>query len=203
MYDVSKIDSIFVINLKKYMQQNNLQQNQLAEKINTSSATVSLWLSGERFPRMDKIEKMCKLFHCSKSDLLEDNSKKKNKIPILGRVVAGYPNYALEEVIGYIEYDGDTDGLFSLEIKGDSMIPLINPKDTIICRQQSVVENGDIAIVLVNGNDATCKKIKRSKDGIQLIPFNNVYDVLYYTNKEIEELPVRIIGKVIELRREF
>ena len=75
--------------------------------------------------------------------------------------------------------------------------------DVVIVRKQEDVDNGDIAIVLVNGDEATVKKIKKFDGGINLIPTNPEYDVITYTNNEIISLPVRIIGKVVELRANF
>lgn len=75
--------------------------------------------------------------------------------------------------------------------------------DVVIVRKQEDIDSGDIAIVLVNGNEATIKKIIKFNGGINLIPSNPAYDVITYTNKEIEELPVRVIGKVVELRAKF
>lgn len=73
--------------------------------------------------------------------------------------------------------------------------------DVVIVRRQDDVESGDVAIVLVNGNEATVKRVKKQEDGITLIATNtSVYEPHYYSNKEIEELPVRILGKVVELR---
>lgn len=71
----------------------------------------------------------------------------------------------------------------------------------MIVRKQSDVESGDTAIVLINGNDATVKQVKKSEEGIMLIANNNaVYSPRFYSNKEIQELPVQVIGKVVELR---
>ena len=89
---------------------------------------------------------------------------------------------------------------FGLVIRGDSMQPRMLDGDVIIIRQQEDVDNGDVAVVLVNGNDATVKKIKKTELGIQLIPYNPAFDIIFYTNDEIENLPVRIMGKVVELR---
>lgn len=75
--------------------------------------------------------------------------------------------------------------------------------DVVIVRKQEDVDNGDIAIVLVNGDEATVKKIKKFDGGINLIPTNPEYDVITYTNEQIDKLPVRIIGKVVELRAKF
>ena len=73
--------------------------------------------------------------------------------------------------------------------------------DVVIVRRQDDVDSGDVAIVLVNGDEATVKRVKKQEDGITLIANNiSVYEPHYYSNKEIEELPVRILGKVVELR---
>ena len=92
---------------------------------------------------------------------------------------------------------------FALQIKGSSMEPKFSEGDVVVVRKQEDVDNGDIAIVLVNGNEATVKKIKKFENGINLIPTNPEYDVLTYSTEEIENLPVRIIGKVVELRAKF
>ena len=83
------------------------------------------------------------------------------------------------------------------------MEPRIAQGDVVIVRKQSDVDTGDIAVVLVNGNEATIKKIKKRPDGIMLIPINTNYEVMFYNNTEIEELPVLILGKVVELRAKF
>ena len=62
------------------------------------------------------------------------------------------------------------------------------------------MDSGDIAVVLVNGDDATVKRIKKSPQGVTLIPSNPAYEPMYYSNEEIESLPVQILGRVVELR---
>lgn len=126
------------------------------------------------------------------------------RIPVLGRVVAGIPIEAVEEILDYEEITPElaaTGEFFALKIRGHSMEPRMMEGDVVIVRRQDDVESGDIAIVLVNGNEATVKRVKKQEDGITLIATNtSVYEPHYYSNKEIEELPVRILGKVIELR---
>ncbi|MBR2354619.1 MAG: S24 family peptidase, partial [Clostridia bacterium] len=85
----------------------------------------------------------------------------------------------------------------------DSMEPRMTTGDVVIVRSQPTAETGDIAIILVGDNDATCKKIKMTPEGIMLISLNPAYEPMFYNNKEIEQLPIRIIGKVIELRAKF
>lgn len=126
------------------------------------------------------------------------------RIPVLGRVVAGIPIEAVEEILDYEEITPElaaSGEFFALKIRGHSMEPRMMEGDVVIVRRQDDVESGDVAIVLVNGNEATVKRVKKQEDGIALIATNtSVYEPHYYSNKEIEELPVRILGKVVELR---
>lgn len=134
------------------------------------------------------------------------SGKKGVTINVLGRVAAGIPIEAIEDIIDTEEITGElakTGEFFGLKIKGDSMVPNICDGDVVIVRQQNDAENGDIVIATVNGDDATCKRLKKYRDGIELISNNPSYKPMEYSNKEIEQKPVRIIGKVVELRRKF
>ena len=127
-------------------------------------------------------------------------------IKVLGRVAAGIPIEAVEDVIDTEEITEEmaaTGTYFGLQIKGDSMVPNICDHDIVIVRQQEDAETGDTVIALVNGDDATCKRLKKYHDGIELIPNNPNFEPIYFSNEEIQNKPVRIIGKVVELRRKF
>lgn len=129
------------------------------------------------------------------------------RIPVLGRVVAGIPIEAVEEILDYEEITPElaaTGEFFALQVRGDSMLPTLKDGDVVIVKKQPTVDSGDIAIVLVNGNDATVKEIKESPAGITLIGHNvAVYTPHFYSNHDIESLPIQIIGKVVEMRRKF
>ena len=75
--------------------------------------------------------------------------------------------------------------------------------DVVIVRQQDDAESGDIVIALVNGDDATCKRLRKYRDGIELISNNPAYQPMFFSNEEIQTKPVKIIGKVVELRGKF
>lgn len=75
--------------------------------------------------------------------------------------------------------------------------------DVVIIKLQKTIENGEIAAVLVNGNDVTLKQVKKENNGLWLIPFNSAFPHLFYSKKECAELPVRILGKMVELRAKF
>ena len=200
--------AIFVENLKKQMRLNNKSQADLSEDLNLPFTTISNWYRGIRYPRPDKMQLLADYFGIRMEELISNSINNSGiKIPILGTVIAGIPVTAVEDIIGYEEINekmarcGD---YFALEIKGDSMEPKMSKGDIVIVKQQNTVENGQIAIVLVNGDEATVKKVRFRDNGIELIAFNSyVYEPHFYSAKEIEELPVKIIGRVVELRAKF
>ncbi len=128
------------------------------------------------------------------------------KIPVYGAVAAGIPFDAITDIEDYEEISADMakcGEYAALRIHGDSMEPRMTEGDVVIVRVQSTIENGETAIVIVNGDESTCKKIKKTPEGILLISTNPKYEPMFYSNKQIEELPVRIFGKVVELRAKF
>ncbi len=125
------------------------------------------------------------------------------RIPVLGSVAAGIPIEAVEDILDYEEITPElaaTGEFFALKIKGQSMEPRMLDGDVVIVRKQDDADSGDIAVVLVNGDEATVKKIRKQTDGLSLIPNNPSYDIMFFTPAQVQQLPVRIIGKVVELR---
>lgn len=124
-------------------------------------------------------------------------------IPVLGRVQAGIPVEAVEEVLDYEEIPhalAATGEYFALSVRGDSMEPRICAGDVVIVRKQADCDSGDLVVVLVNGSEATIKRIKKVPDGIVLVPNNPAYEAMFYSKADIAGLPVSILGKVVELR---
>ncbi|MGM9682903.1 MAG: LexA family protein, partial [Eubacteriales bacterium] len=105
-----------------------------------------------------------------------------------------------EEISETMAHNGE---YIALRIKGDSMEPRMKTGDVIIVRLQNDVDNGEIAVVRANGDEATCKKIKKTPEGLMLLSLNPEYEPIFYTAKQVQELPVSIIGKVVELRAKF
>lgn len=127
-------------------------------------------------------------------------------INVLGRVAAGTPIEAIEDIIDTEEISEEmasTGEFFGLQIDGDSMEPKMSEGDVVIVRQQDDAESGDTVIALVNGSDATCKRLKKYDGGIMLISTNPSYEPMIFNNEEIANTPVKIIGKVVELRAKF
>ncbi len=185
----------------------------LADKTNMSKSTLQRYETGtiKNLP-LDKLEVLASALQTTPSYLMgwdevkEDPKKKGIKIPVLSRVAAGIPIEMIEDILDYEEISGDMakhGEYFALKIQGDSMTPRICNNDVVIVRQQDNAENGDIVITAINGDDAMCKRLQKYNDGIALISLNPQYDPIYLKNDEIDEKPVRIIGKVVELRGKF
>lgn len=197
-----------------------ITQKEVADFVGVSEATVSRWESGHiDNMRRDRIAALSKILRMSPLAIMgiddtDLSTRLPNmisidartfRVPIVGRVAAGRPIVADEEIIGYEyidnKYSKDGHEYFGLRIVGKSMEPRILEGDVVIVRQQEDVDSGDIAIVMVNGDEATVKRVKKQEDGITLIATNtSVYEPHFYSNQEIRDLPVRILGKVVELR---
>ncbi len=192
--------------LKLLRNQKHLSQAQLAKEIGVSSSTIAMWESGEREPKnYETLEIIADFFNVN-MELLLTGTIAPTRIPVLGKVVAGIPLDAIEDIIDYEEIPhsmAKSGEFFALQIKGDSMEPRIKEGDVVIVRKQPDVESGEVAIVLVNGDEATIKKVQKFNGGINLVPSNPAYEVKTYSKDDIESLPVSIIGKVVELRAKF
>ena len=201
--------------IKQLREANSLTQEELAKRLETSKQTIYKYENQiiTNIPS-DKIEILAKIFKVSPVYLMgwdetneESPPKKKGvKIPVLGRVAAGVPIEMIEDILDYEEITEDMakhGEYFALKIQGDSMTPRIWNNDVVIVRQQDDAENGDIVIAAINGDDAVCKRLQKYNDGIALISLNPQYEPIYFKRDEIYEKPVRIIGKVVELRGKF
>ena len=202
-------------NIKQKRLENNLTLEEVAKKVGVAKATVQKWESGLiANMRRDKIILLAEALHTTPAYILgiDDNSMLTNyaldkevvKIPVYGTIPAGVPIEAIEEILDYEEIPeklAKTGVFFGLKVKGSSMYPKIENGDIVIIRQQENFENGDICVIMVNGFDATLKKVKKEKTEIELIPINPEYETKSYTAEQCQNLPVRILGKVVEIRR--
>lgn len=198
--------------ITKLRKERDLQQKEVAAAIGMNRIVLNRIELGKRPLRDDEAVALADFFHVTTDYLLkgvtaQPRDKKGVRIPVLGRVVAGIPIEAVEEILDYEEITPElaaTGEFFALQVKGDSMLPKLEEGDIVIVKRQSDVETGDIAIVLVNGDEATIKQVKKVEGGIMLYGFNtDVYEPHFYSNQQIEKLPVRILGKVVESRRSW
>lgn len=190
--------------LKKLREKKGISQSVIAKRIGITQQAYANYENGHREPDNSTLIKIAEYYHVSVDYLLSD--KEGIEIPVLGKVAAGIPIEALENVIDCEEIslelamEGD---YFALSIKGDSMEPKISDGDIVIVKKQSDVNSGDIAIVIINGHEGTCKKLIKQGNGLILISTNPKYDPMIFSFKEIQELPVVVLGKVVELRSKF
>lgn len=202
--------------LKRLREEKNMTQAELGKALEISPSAIGMYEQGRRTPDIPTLKKIASYFNVS-LDYLLGNAPAKTvqqkttgrgvRILVLGRVVAGIPIEAVEEILDYEEITHElaaTGEFFALQVRGDSMLPKLEEGDVVIVKKQEDVETGDIAIVLVNGDESTIKQVKKVNGGIMLYGFNpDVYEPHFYSNQQIEELPVRILGKVIESRRSW
>lgn len=196
-------------NIQFYMDRIGIERRDFAKAIGVPYSSLTDWLNGRTYPRIDKIERMAQYFGIEKADLVEDRNRKAAtsvRIPVYSRVAAGIPLEASGEVVDYEEIPealSRSGEYFGLRVVGDSMEPKISDGDTIIVRKQETAEPGEVIVATVNGSDACVKRLKIFEGGIMLISTNPAYEPIMYTQEEVERLPVRIIGKVVELRAKF
>ena len=194
------------------METADINATELSKLTGISKSTISRYLSGGYVPKQKRTDLIARALHTDPGYLIAGTQNQQTsvkpigvRIPILGRVTAGIPIEAITDIDGYEEITpklAATGSFFALHINGDSMSPYMLPNDIVIVRCQEDVECGDIAVILVNSDEATVKKVQKSKEGLTLIGMNpSVYAPHFYTNQEILELPVNVIGKVVEIRR--
>ena len=187
-----------------------VRQVDFAAELGVNQSAVSNWETGRNEPDNEMLRLIADYFGVTVDYVLGGASPlprpKGRKIPVLGDVAAGIPIDAVEDILDYEDIDEDlarTGEFFALRIRGQSMEPRMMEGDVVIIRQQETAETGDTVVVSVNGDLATVKKIKIGSAGITLIPTNPSYDPMFFTCEEVEQLPVRIRGKVVELRAKF
>lgn len=194
-------------NLKKIRLDNDLTQEELAKKINTSRSNIANYENDKNMPSVDMLEKMSKALNCSIDFLLGKNDKQElNKFkyymcPVYGRISAGQPNWAEECIEGRLPIDielmniVEPEECFFLRVNGESMNKEIQNGAYALIRKTDSVNDGDIAVVLVNGYDATLKVFNRQGDFILLEPMST--DPAFKTQVYGKDTEIKIIGKYI------
>ena len=184
-------------------------QKDIAAYLQVDRTTYVKYERGDSEPNIETLRKLANYFNVSLDYLLngEETTTDKNyiSVPVYGRIPAGIATEAIEDILDYEDIPkewcaGDKE-YFSLQIKGDSMFPAYQDGDRVIFQKSATAETGDDAAVMVNGDDATFKRIERSTAGVILKPLNPAYESKFYSNDEIEALPIRILGIAKELRR--
>lgn len=209
------------LRIKSLREERKMSQTTLAELVGYKDKTaIAKVEAGKVDLPQSKISAFANALNTTTSFLFADNTYNETltsetnntpkvkgvKINVLGRVAAGLPIEAVENIIDIEEISEEmakTGDFFGLLIKGDSMTPSICNGDIVIVRQQDDAESNEVVIATINGTDAVCKRLRKYKGGIELLSNNPSYEPLNFSNEEITEKPVKILGKVVELRRKF
>ena len=192
-----------------------MTQEELAEKLGLQKSAIAKYENGrvENIKR-STIQKMAELFDRTPSYIMgftdisgynSDNiSAPVARVPILGYVAAGIPIEEIEDIVDYEEIPAELlrggKKYFGLVLRGDSMEPRMYDGDVVIVQKQDDAESGEYVIAAVNGDHATCKRLMKYRDSIALVSLNSKYDPMIFTNEEVQEKPVTILGVVREIR---
>lgn len=210
----------FALRLRQLRTERNLSQQNLADQLGFTKSRVSMYERGEREPAIETIEEIADYFNVDldyltgRSDIpnrTQDIALQKppaissinlahlQRIPILGRIAAGLPLYAEEQIDGYTftDLNGGAE-YFALRVQGDSMNAMgINDGYLIIVRRQEEVENGEVAVVMVGEENATVKRFYAAENIITLLPqsTNPIHQPQIY---DLSKISVKVLGKVVK-----
>ena len=206
---------IFAQNLSDYMAKKNIDRYDLCDALDLKYSTLSEWLSAKKYPRIDKIEKLAGYFGVPKSALIEKHTdehelsnivnvipnSKIYQIPVFESVSAGFGAYASDCVIDMlpmvIENPYDVPDTIAIKVTGDSMYPKIEDGDLIVVRKQESVDSGDVAVLLLDGDEGLVKKVVYGETWIELHSFNPEYKTRRFDDEEV--LRLRVVGKVLKV----
>ena len=193
----------------KLCKRNKLAITALEKELGFGRGTIGKWKKGAE-PNLASLQKVADYFNVS-VDYLTTYEIKPNvefiklndvaRLPIYGRIPAGIPKEAIQEVEGFIEVPAYmSEGYIVLKVIGDSMYPKYLDGDVVIIKEQPDCENGQDCAVRINDNDVTLKKVIKMEDGLMLQPLNPEYPPQFFSYSD-ESCPVYILGVVVEIRR--
>lgn len=202
--------------IKKLRNEKGWTQEYVAEQLNISIPALSRYESGTYEPKsLSIVSDFAKLYNVSSDYLLgleveydeKDSSPSSAVVLVYGTIPAGIPIECIGEIIDTEEIPASMlkggKQYFGLRIKGNSMSPTYLDGDTLILEKVEDCENGQDAVVMINGNDGTFKRVFKNENGIILQPLNPEYQPLVFSNEQILNLPVKIIGVAREIRRKI
>lgn len=201
---------MFSKNLKYLREKHGMEQIELANLLGRkSSSSISEWESGKYLPKIGVLSQIASIFHVELDDLMNKDLsfkptnlipiKQTKLIPVIGTIACGSPIFAEQNIIDTVAFPVEllpSGEVFFLQANGDSMEPDIKDGSYVMIRKQEDVENGEIAAVLLNGDeDSTLKRVRKMGDTILLEAINDEYEP-YLVN---EDNPARIIGKAVKV----
>lgn len=208
---------IFSKNLNYYMEKMDKSQSDIVQDLGINKSTISTWCNGTKMPRMNTIQRLADYFNIKKSDLVEEKqflpdgaipytNRKMVLVPLVGVVNCGVPLFAEDNIEEYIDTPSEDletgQTYFWLRAKGNSMVNVgIHAGDLLLIRKQDDVDNGDIAVVSVNGDNATLKRVIKKENAIILQPENPACETKFFVGEEINTIKIR--GRLMKLEKRF
>lgn len=189
-------------------------QDELAERTGISRISIARYEAGRVDPTAKALRRIADALDISADALLQGNVLDKPhvspgavRVPVLGVIPAGIPIEAIEDIIDWEEIPQEWARggreFFGLKISGDSMSPRYESGDVVIFRRTDVCENGQDCAVMVNSDDATFKRVKYGEKGMMLVPLNPEYETRVFSPDEVQQLPVRVVGVAVQIRRDI
>lgn len=206
----------FFEQLQKAMKIRGITQNELCRRTGIPKSAMSQYVSGKFKPKQTRTYLIAQALNVNESWLMGFDSepmdkvkrslpqnliplKKLRSVPILGIIPCGEPVMAEQHFDGAVMLPEDVNADFALRCQGDSMIDVnIQDGDMVFIRETPIVENGEIAAVII-GEEATLKKVYFQEDTITLMPANSAYEPFVYKKEEMNE--IRICGKAVAVLR--
>lgn len=190
--------------LRVLRKENNMTQVDLAKALDLDKSSIAKYESAGIIPSVDTLQKIASLFKVSIDYLLNAQIYDINNIvnvEIIGTVVAGRDGIATYEFLGVSQAINinDKEEYKYLKVRGDSMSPQIMEGDLALVRLQSDVDSGDLAVVIIDGEEGVIKKIQKTENSISLISFNPMYETRVFVGKDMEK--IMIFGKVVKVER--
>ena len=200
--------------VKELRERSGLQQKELAIEIGVAQPTISEWEHGKKDPTGDRLKKVAEFFGVSVGivrgyepipPLKRYTEGDAIQIPVLGTIPAGIPIEAIEDIIDWEEIPADwgrgEKQYFGLKVKGASMYPEYREGDIVIFRKQETAETGQDVAVIIGDENATFKRFRKTDEGVLLQSINPDCPSYPYTNQQVKDLRIRIIGVAVEQRR--
>lgn len=206
----STIREVFANNFKKILKMRNIEQKKLALDLDLSTATVSDWVNGKKYPKPENMQLIADYLNCKVSDLRDDNSNNISAydtitvtgiVPVYGIIPAGYPLYADQYIEEYIPVTvAHPENHICLKVKGDSMIGAGIPDGCkVLLHMQNTAENGQIVACRLNGDNATLKRFRQQSDTVILLPENPSYEPIIVPAIQFVNGEAQIIGIVKQI----
>lgn len=185
--------------MREAMERRGFKQNDVADRMGIDRTTLIYYFNQPTPPKKSRIDDFCRIVGCDIHELMGEGY---GKVAVYGTIAAGTPIEAVEDIIGYVETPDlrNTSEYFALQIRGFSMYPRMKTGDIVIFHKQNDADSGDVVAVMVGGEDATCKQYFTNDKGIVLHAYNESFGDMKFTDTQVQELPIEIIGKAVELR---